>query len=355
MANESSAIEPSANKSAANESSPSASSDRVEALRAKIALELPNVDFVLGYGRGFDALHATPVTVRSEKDLDRLIFDPTCVQNLATSLYGLRGKRLGVVVKGCDSRSVIQLLQERLWERENLVIFGLPCEGVLDLAKLRASLDIASVRAASFTGSPRDGLLRLNVSDKGGDGGERTRDIETKGLLADKCLRCQHPNPLVYDHMIGPEVLPQGREDDYADLAALEKLSTQERFDFWKRQMGRCIRCYACRNACPLCVCKHVCLADSREPHWLSAEATLQEKWLFQVMHALHLAGRCTECGECQRSCPMGIPILLLKRMMNRELKELFNYQAGVSLDAVPPLHTFLMEEDRIKDRGLLW
>jgi formate dehydrogenase subunit beta len=321
---------------------------RTELLRARVAAELPNLDFVLGYGCGFDPLHATPVTVRSEKDLRKLIFDPTCVQNLATNLYGLRGKRLGLVVKGCDSRSIIQLLQERLWERENLVIFGLPCEGVIDLAKLRVAVDIASVRAARFEGSPRNGLLRLTLS-------EGEREIESAGLLADKCLRCQYPNPLVSDHTIGPEIEPQGAQDTYADLAALEKLSTQERFDFWKRQMGRCIRCYACRNACPLCVCKHVCLADSREPHWLSAEATLQEKWLFQVMHALHLAGRCTECGECQRSCPMGIPILLLKRMMNRELKELFNYQAGVSLEAIPPLHTFLMEEDRIKDRGLLW
>ncbi|MBU1228407.1 MAG: 4Fe-4S dicluster domain-containing protein [Proteobacteria bacterium] len=326
--------------------------DRTEELRSRVAEALPDLDFVLGYGRGFDPLHATPVAVRRERDVGRLIFDPTCVQNLATSLYGLSGKRLGLVVKGCDSRSVIQLLQERLWERENLVIFGLPCEGVLDLAKLRVAADIASVKAVRFEGSPRHGVLRLTLPE---GQGMRDMEMESAGLLADKCLRCRHPNPLVYDYLIGPEIAPQGEEDDYADLAALEGLSTQERFDFWKRQMGRCIRCYACRNACPLCVCKHVCLADSREPHWLSAEATLQEKWLFQVMHALHLAGRCTECGECQRSCPMGIPILLLKRMMNRELKELFHYQAGVSLDAVPPLHTFLMEEDRIKDRGLLW
>jgi ferredoxin len=332
----------------ASESPTSESPGRIAELRAQVAAELPNVDFVLGYARGFDPLHATPVTVRAEQDLERLIFDPTCVQNLATSLYGLRGKRLGVVVKGCDSRSIVQLLQERLWERENLVVFGLPCAGVLDLAKVRAALDIASVKAVSFTGSPRDGKVVLTLP-------EGERELPSAGLLADKCLRCQYPNPLVSDHVIGAEIEPQGAADDYADLAALEKLSTQERFDFWKRQMGRCIRCYACRNACPLCVCKHVCLADSREPHWLSAEATLQEKWLFQVMHALHLAGRCTECGECQRSCPMGIPILLLKRMMNRELKELFNYEAGVNLEAVAPLHTFLMEEDRIKDRGLLW
>ena len=327
-------------------------SDRIEALKAAKAAELGKVDFVLGYARGFDPLHATPVTVRTEKDLDKLIFDPTCVQNLATSLYGLRGKRLGVVVKGCDSRSVIQLVQEGLWERENLVIFGLPCNGVLDLAKVRVKADITSVRSVVFEGEGPDGLenrtVRLLLP-----GGEKL--LPLRDVLADKCLRCRYPNPLIHDHMIGEELAPQGAEDSYADLEGFEKLSTQERFDFWKRQMSRCIRCYACRNACPLCVCKHVCLADSREPHWLSAEATLQEKWLFQVMHALHLAGRCTECGECQRSCPMGIPILLLKRKMNKELKEIFGYEAGVSTEAVPPLHTFLMEEDKIKDRGLLW
>jgi len=321
-----------------------AAEDRVARLRQAVTAALPHVDFVLGYARGFDPLHATPITVRSEQDAEKLIFDASCVQNLATSLYGLRGQKIGLVVKGCDSRSVIQLLQEKLMERENLVLFGLPCEGVIDLAKVRVRTDITRVRAAEFA----NGVATLQTPE-----GEKI--LPLRDVLADKCLRCRYPNPLIADQMIGPEVTPQAEEDAYADLEGFEKLSTQERFDFWKRQMSRCIRCYACRNACPLCVCKHVCLADSREPHWLSAEATLQEKWLFQVMHALHLAGRCTECGECQRSCPMGIPILLLKRKMNRELKELFNYEAGVDPEAVPPLHTFLMEEDKIKDRGQLW
>ncbi|MDP2847111.1 MAG: 4Fe-4S dicluster domain-containing protein [Humidesulfovibrio sp.] len=313
-------------------------------LRASVISELPNVDFVLGYAKGFDPLHATPITVRSEKDAARLIFDATCVQNLTTGLYGLKGKRIGLVVKGCDSRSVVQLLQEKLVERSELVIFGMPCDGVLDLAKIRVRTDITQVRGAEVTGEE----VRLLLPDG-------PKVLPRRDVLADKCLRCRYPNPIVSDHLIGQELTPQGAEDTYADLDGFEKLSPQERFDFWKRQMSRCIRCYACRNACPLCVCKHVCLADSRDPHWLSAEATLQEKWLFQVMHALHLAGRCTECGECQRSCPMGIPILLLKRKMNRELKELFNYEAGVDPEAVPPLHTFLMEEDKIKDRGQLW
>jgi ferredoxin len=321
-----------------------AENDRIQRLREAVKAELANVDFVLGYARGFDPLHATPITVRTEADADKLIFDASCVQNLATSLYGLRGKRMGLVVKGCDSRSVVELLQEKLVDRENLVVFGMPCDGVVDLAKVRVRVDIAQVRGAEFS----DGEVRLLLP-------EGAKVLPRRDVLADKCLRCRYPNPLVADHLIGPELEPAGDEDTYADLESFEKLSAQERFDFWKRQMSRCIRCYACRNACPLCVCKHVCLADSREPHWLSSEANLQEKWLFQVMHALHLAGRCTECGECQRSCPMGIPILLLKRKMNRELKEIFNYEAGVDPEAVPPLHTFQMEEDKIKDRGQLW
>ncbi|OIN99011.1 MAG: 4Fe-4S ferredoxin [Desulfovibrionaceae bacterium CG1_02_65_16] len=321
-----------------------AENDRIQRLIAAVKAELPKLDFVLGYGRGFDALHATPITVRTEADADKLIFDATCVENLATSLYAMRGKRIGIVVKGCDSRSVVELMQEKLLDRANLVVFGMPCQGVIDLAKVRVRADIAQARGAEFTETE----VRLLLPE-----GERV--LSRQDVLADKCLRCRYPNPLIADHLIGPEVEPKGVEDTYADLEGFEKLNPQERFDFWKRQMSRCIRCYACRNACPLCVCKHVCLADSREPHWLSAEATLQEKWLFQVMHALHLAGRCTECGECQRSCPMGIPILLLKRKMNRELKEVFNYEAGVDPEAVPPLHTFQMEEEKIKDRGLLW
>jgi len=130
-----------------------AEDDRIARLIAAVKAELPNVDFVLGYGRGFDPLHATPITVRAEADADKLIFDATCVENLATSLYAMRGKRIGIVVKGCDSRSVVELLQEKLLDRENLVVFGMPCEGVIDLAKVRVRVDIAQARGAEFTGN----------------------------------------------------------------------------------------------------------------------------------------------------------------------------------------------------------
>jgi L-lactate utilization protein LutB len=116
--------------------------------------------------------------------------------------------------------------------------------------------------------------------------------------------------------------------------------------------MDRCIRCYACRNACPMCVCRDHCIADTRDPHWLSQETDVQQKWMFQLIHAMHLAGRCTECGECERACPMNIPILSLRQKLNREIKELFDYEAGVDPEGVPPLLTFKVEEANINERG---
>ena len=44
-------------------------------------------------------------------------------------------------MKGCDSRSVVELLQEKLIERDKVKVFGMPCSGVVELAKIRQALE----------------------------------------------------------------------------------------------------------------------------------------------------------------------------------------------------------------------
>ena len=312
-----------------------------EELKTSIRAALPGLDVVIGWRRGFDPLHATPHFIHRVEEVDDLDIGPLSVHNLAVYLPELRGKKVGVVVKGCDSRSVVELLQEHLINRDDLTIFGYPCNGVVDHAKIKKALGhTGRVTACEVT----DSALIIDSA-----GASRTLPLNT--LLADKCATCRYPDALIHDHFCGEKTGASTDGYPAPDLAEFETLTLGDRLDFWVREMDRCIRCYACRNACPLCVCRDHCAAESRDPHWLSQENTVGDKLMFQVIHAYHLAGRCTECGECQRACPMDIPILLLKKKMNQEIKDIFQYEAGIDPEAIPPLLSFKNEEENIKER----
>lgn len=311
-------------------------------LKEQILRALPALDMVIGWESGFDSLHHTPLFIREPEDVNRLDMGFFAVHNLAVYLPGLKTKRVGVLVKGCDSRAVNQLLLEGLIKRENVTVFGFPCQGVVDLTKIRRQVDEPGlIKAVTVEGQTL--VIELNAAQE---------QLPLQEVLADKCLRCRYPNALLYDHFAGKPREPHAKSDEYSDVTEFEAHPLEERFAFWQREMNRCIRCYACRNACPLCVCRDYCVAQSRDPHWVTQEDDVREKWMFQIIHAMHLAGRCVDCGECQRACPVDIPLLLLKRKLNRETWELFGHEAGVDPQAVPPLLTFQVEEKNINERG---
>ena len=314
------------------------------AIKEEILKILPDFDLVLAWGKGYAPLRTTPCHVRTEADLEKLTWGPLCVNNLASQLVRLRGKKVGIVVKGCDSRSVAELMQEGIINRDSVHIIGVPCTGTVDPSKLKREIDPERVeRAAVIKGN-------LELTTLGG----RKITLKVKDMLADKCLRCRYPNPVVYDALAADPVEPwfdgSGKDPRLEEMEAME---LDERFEYWKNQMDRCIRCYACRSACPLCLCRDVCIADTREPHWTSQETSVREKWMFQMIHAVHLAGRCTECGECERACPMDIPVLTFKKHMNAVIYDLFEYEAGVDPEATPPLYTFEMKEKHIEEHEL--
>lgn len=315
----------------------------LDELKTAIKGELANLDVVIGWKQGFDPLHATPHFMRTEADVDQLIWNPLCVQNLATYLTGFKNKKVGVVVKGCDSRSVVELLQEKLISRDRITVFGVTCSGAVDLVKLKAELGSSGrVREVRF----ENGRIVVQTS-------QEERSFALADTLLSKCRAEQTPDPVIFDyHFKDAEGLELCGQGERPGLDALEDMSLEERFAHWNHHMDRCIRCYACRNACPMCVCRDHCIAETRDPHWLSQETDLQQKWMFQLIHVMHLAGRCTECGECERACPMDIPILTLRQKLNREIRDVFDYQAGTNPEAVPPLMTFQVEEENINERG---
>jgi ferredoxin len=204
---------------------------------------------------------------------------------------------VGILVKPCDSRSLNILFHEEQVKRERTYVIGLTCEGV------------------KVNGQPQE-----------------------------RCRRCAERVPVVYDLVMGEVPKAIGRED-YADVARLEGMSPTERLSFWANEFDRCIRCYACRQACPACYCFE-CVAEQLDPSWTSIAIDLPQKQFFHVARAYHLAGRCSGCNACEEACPMGIPLSLLNRKIVREVEALFDYRTGQDAETVPPLATFEKEEE---------
>ena len=297
------------------------------------------VDLVIGWEKGSRALSATPAFIESPEDADRLIFDATCGNNPAVYFtkdarrLAKSGKKIGVVVKGCDARSLSLYLAERQAKRENIVIIGVPCHGVLDANKVREAAGGREV----LEYSEEDGKITVKGKDL-----ELTLDAED--VLSNSCLTCIYPDAREYDIFIGKARDRQDGKDQNAALDEFERLSPEERWEKMAEVYSRCIRCYACRNVCPSCYCNE-CFIDQNDPQWIGKTHEITDTMIFHLIRNLHVAGRCVECGACERACPMGLELLLLNRKAAREVEERFGYVTGIDSSEKPAMADFREDE----------
>jgi len=161
--------------------------------------------------------------------------------------------------------------------------------------------------------------------------------------MHDTCKVCRYGNPVVYDMIIG-DAVPARPEDNFADVAAFEALSPADRKAALAAEFSKCIRCYACRNACPMCYCTE-CFVDCSSPEWVKKSTDVTDNIMFQAGRVFHSAGRCADCGACDRACPMGINLRGMTRKMVKEVKDLFGHETGVSLEEKPALSTFTADD----------
>lgn len=288
------------------------------------------VRYVIGYAFDSCGLYTRPFFAQKKQDVQKLIFSPLCVNNLAMYLKDYDGEgKIGIVVKGCDSRSIIQLITEKRVLRENLFIIGISCGGAIDQKKLHTKYP--EIRTRKDIDEKEDCYILTG-------NGENYR-IPKKEMCLQKCLSCQYPTPLLYDILLGEKREPIGIEK-YLDVKEIEEKTLDEKWKFWMTQFDRCIRCYACRNICPVCFCKE-CSAEQLRPQWLRRSVSLSENTVWHLTRALHVVGRCTACGECERVCPMNIPLMLLNKKMLKEIQELFGYTPGISINEKPLLASY--------------
>jgi ferredoxin len=322
---------------------------RTEAIRAaaRRLLEAGKVDAVIGYTQGTIPLRAQPFIAYTPEDCDKLIWSSFCGGNLATIASG-RKDRVAVVAQGCVSRNLNGLVHEKRINRDNLYIIGVPCIGMLDQRKVEAKLMGRNIEL--LKNDPEEDLGEITVS-----GCNAVREcfvevIKRRDVKRDNCYTCMHRNPVGADEVVTEPVSETAGGDINAVATPWARFETDRRWEEFTKNFEDCIRCYACRDVCPLCYCT-TCFVDESNPQWCGKTQDPADVQTFHILRAFHCAGRCTDCGACESACPQGIKMRRLTSMLEKDVRAKWNHEPGMDCETKPPLSTYRPDdpEDHFK------
>jgi len=318
--------------------------------RANELLAEKRVARVLGWKAGEFQYSPQPAYFEKQEEMEEFVYNGFCGANLSKYMIEaskLEGKTL-VFLKPCDTYSFNQLLKEHRADREKAYIIGVGCKGKLDIEAIKKQgikgiEDISGIEMSDDTDMLTIGTLY----------GEKTCSYAS--AMLERCHVCKGKEHKVYDEVIGESI--ETKDSDRLDrVNEIEAMNPEEKFSFFQNELSKCIRCNACRNVCPACSCRKCVFDSDKFDSAQKANSDSFEEKMFHIIRAFHVAGRCTDCGECTRVCPQGIPLHLFNRKFIKDIDELYGtYQAGEDTQPKGPLTSFTYDDaepDIVGERG---
>lgn len=260
------------------------------------------VDVVIGFTSDQLDGRAIPYFAREARDVEALKWDDGCSPNLAKYVIEKKEK-LALVAKPCDARAIAMYQIEKQLNRTDVYIIGMECPG-------------------------------MKKSD---------------GTLAAGCDGCTVRIPPIYDVLIradkeqareSPQLLSKQDADKNTSIQNSNTYELNDKLKCFQNEMVKCTLCFACRQACYGCYCKS-CFIDRDIPNWLPSDLDISTKMMFHLGRTMHLAGRCVECGACERVCPSGVNIRYLIKELTKLCREEYGYEAGIDVNEIPALSAF--------------
>ena len=303
--------------------------------RAKALLESGEVARVIGWKKGDFCYDPSPATFETVEELNDFVYDWFCGANLSKYLIQASKKegKTAVFLKPCDTYSFNQLVKEYRIKRENIYVIAVECLGKLDIEKIKA-------KGVSFVTGVEVEEGNVKVASLYGE-----ETLAKEEVVLSKCAVCNKTHQAKDEEIVETE-RPVREVNRFEEVEKLEAMTEEERFNFWREQLSKCIRCNACRNVCPACSCVK-CVFDN-PASGISAKANDSEfeESMFHIIRAYHVAGRCTDCGECTRVCPQNIPLHLLNRKFIKDIDNNYGeYQAGETAEGKTPLTSYTEED----------
>lgn len=305
--------------------------------RAKELLADGAVARVLGWREGDMSYNPEVAYFNSAEELDKFVYNGFCAANLSKYMIEaskLEGKTL-VFLKPCDTYSFNQLLKEHRVDREKAYIIGVGCCGKLNVEAIKA-MGIKGIQSIEID----DACETLTVKTIYGD-----KTVAYKDAMLERCHVCKGKEHMVYDELMG-ESRDTVDAERFAEVEKIEAMSPAEKFAFFQAELSKCIRCNACRNVCPACSCRKCVFDSNKFDSAQKANVDSFEEKMFHIIRAFHVAGRCTDCGECSRVCPQGIPLHLFNRKFIKDINKFYGeFKAGEDAETKGPLTNFTFDD----------